>query len=81
MYRFYVNKQTAFRLHVYPKDRSNNKLKILNETRLKQYLLSANPESACTVSPAVVLTMVWQPSWNSQWSSLVGNLKFHCQKM
>ena len=49
-------RNTAFQLHVYPKDQNNNKkFKIRNKTRLKQYLLSANPESVWTVSPASVL--------------------------
>ena len=66
-----VNK-TDFWLHVYLKDQYSNKK--LGKTRLKQYLLSANPGSVCTVSPISALTVIWQPFWNSQWSSPVGTL-------
>ena len=37
--------------------------------------MSANPQSLCTVSPASVLTVIRQPSWNRGWSGLAGNLK------
>ena len=68
-----------FQLHVYPKDQYNNKkLKIDDKTRLKLYLLSANPEAVCTVSPTSMLTAIWHLSWDRQWSSLVGNPKFLC---
>ena len=69
--------KTAFQLHVYMKDKYNKKtLKIHYKSTLKQYLVLAKPESVCTVSPESVLTTIWQQSWNSQWSSPVGNLKF-----
>ena len=75
MKRNHQMNKTAFRLHVYPKDQYNGKtFKIHIKTKLKQYLLSAIPESVSTVSPASVLTAIWQPSWNSLWSGLVGNL-------
>ena len=77
----YANK-TAFQLHVHPNDQYNNKkLKMHNKTRLKQYLSLANPESVCTLNSAPDITAIWQPSCNSQWSSLVGNLKFLCSYM
>ena len=77
-----IDSKTAFQLHIYPKDQYNHtKLEIHDKTRLRLYLLSANPESVCTVSPSFMPTAIWQPSWNSLWSSPVGNLKFLCSQM
>ena len=67
-----TSKQDSLLITFLSKDQFNNKkLKNHNKTELKQYLFSANPESLCNVSPASVLTAIWHPSWNSQWSGLV----------
>ena len=51
-------------------------LKSITKLGLRQYLLSASPELICTVTPVSVLTVICQPSWNSQ-GILVGNFFVH----